>query len=182
MDEAFRLAAALRRHSHLVGRPGGGTQQTSRRTQARRQIRDLPQLDLFGEVFERVRADYVEEVTDQQLDRGGDQRHAERARPAFELHERQELRRHAGAGRVSSAASASRSRWRTGRQGGVADRRHARGQGRDQTQQYVMFMITWAPLRIAPKSSVNFAYDGRLPSISAFYNAMFRETLWHDAQ
>src|SRR6185437_12494815 len=31
-------------------------------------------------------------------DRGGDQRHAEFARPAFELHERQELPRHAGAG------------------------------------------------------------------------------------
>ena len=55
------------------------------------------QLDLFGDVFERVRADYVEEVTRREADRGGDQRHAEPSRPAFELYRRQGLSRHAGA-------------------------------------------------------------------------------------
>ena len=43
------------------------------------------QLDLFGEVLERVRSDYVEKPEDFEADRGCDQRHADRARPAFGL-------------------------------------------------------------------------------------------------
>ena len=43
------------------------------------------QLDLFGEVLERVRSDYVEKPEDFEADRGRDQRHADRARPAFRL-------------------------------------------------------------------------------------------------
>ena len=44
------------------------------------------QLNLFGDVFERVRADYVEKPERQQARPIGDQRHARRARSAFELH------------------------------------------------------------------------------------------------
>ena len=44
------------------------------------------QLNLFGDVFERVRADYVEKPDDTKARRIGDQRHAGRARSAFELH------------------------------------------------------------------------------------------------
>ena len=44
------------------------------------------QLNLFGEVFERVRADYVEKPDDSKLVEFGDQRHARRARSTFELH------------------------------------------------------------------------------------------------
>ena len=55
------------------------------------------QLSLFGDVFERVRADYVEKPDDGKLIEFGDQRHAGRARSAFELHGYQELPRHAGA-------------------------------------------------------------------------------------
>ena len=43
------------------------------------------QLDLFGEVLERVRSDYVEKPEDSKLIEVGDQRHAGRARPAFVL-------------------------------------------------------------------------------------------------
>ena len=55
------------------------------------------QLNLFGDVFERVRSDYVEKPDDTQADRVRHQRHAHRPRSAFELHGRQELPRHAGA-------------------------------------------------------------------------------------
>ena len=48
------------------------------------------QLTLFGDVFERVRADYVEKPDDSKLIEFGDQRHAGRARSAFELHGFQE--------------------------------------------------------------------------------------------
>ena len=48
------------------------------------------QLGLFGDVFERVRADYVEKPDDSKLIEFGDQRHAGRARSAFELHGFQE--------------------------------------------------------------------------------------------
>ena len=72
------------------------------------------QLNLFGDVFERVRAEYVEPVDRRATDRERHQRHADVARPAFELHEPQELpatcRSRPAA---SSAASASKSRWRT---------------------------------------------------------------------
>ena len=44
------------------------------------------QLNLFGDVYERVRADYVEKPDDSKARRFGDQRHARRARSAFELH------------------------------------------------------------------------------------------------
>ena len=55
------------------------------------------QLNLFGDVFERVRSDYVEKPDDSKLVEIRDQRHAERSRSAFQLHGRQELPRHAGA-------------------------------------------------------------------------------------
>ena len=44
------------------------------------------QLNLFGDVYERVRADYVEKPDDFKLVEFRDQRHARRARSAFELH------------------------------------------------------------------------------------------------
>ncbi len=44
------------------------------------------QLNLFGEVFERVRANYVEKPDDCKARRIGNQRHARRPRSAFELH------------------------------------------------------------------------------------------------
>ena len=44
------------------------------------------QLNLFGEVFERVRADYVEKPDDIKARRIRDQRHARWSRSAFELH------------------------------------------------------------------------------------------------
>ena len=43
------------------------------------------QLDLFGDVLERVRADYVEKPDDTKLIEVRDQRHADRARSAFRL-------------------------------------------------------------------------------------------------
>ena len=55
------------------------------------------QLNLFGDVFERVRSDYVEVPDDCKADRIRDQRHACRARSALELHGPEELPRHAGA-------------------------------------------------------------------------------------
>ena len=48
------------------------------------------QLNLFGDVFERVRADYVEKPDDAKLVEIGHQRHADRARSALELHGFQE--------------------------------------------------------------------------------------------
>jgi carboxyl-terminal processing protease len=55
------------------------------------------QLDLFGDIFERIRAQYVEEVNSEGADRSRDQRHAHLARPAFELPVGQRRRRHARA-------------------------------------------------------------------------------------
>ena len=55
------------------------------------------ELNLFGDVFERVRADYVEKPDDSKLVEIGDQRHARRARSAFELYGSEKLPRHAGA-------------------------------------------------------------------------------------
>ncbi len=49
------------------------------------------ELNLFGDVFERVRADYVEKPEDFKARRIGDQRHAGRSRSAFELHGSEEL-------------------------------------------------------------------------------------------
>jgi carboxyl-terminal processing protease len=44
------------------------------------------QLNLFGDVFEKIRSDYVEKPDEAEADRGRDQRHADLARPALELH------------------------------------------------------------------------------------------------
>ena len=55
------------------------------------------QLNLFGDVFERVRSDYVEKPDDSKLVEVRDLGHAGRARSAFELHGREEFSRHAGA-------------------------------------------------------------------------------------
>ncbi len=49
-------------------------------------------LNLFGEVLEVVRADYVGKVKDEQLVEFGDQRHADLARSALQLFEQQEFR------------------------------------------------------------------------------------------
>ena len=85
------------------------------------------QLNLFGDVFERVRADYVEVPDDSKLIEVGDQRHAHRARSAFELPERQELPGHAGADPRQVRRPRHRSHHgRRHDQGDLADRRHAR--------------------------------------------------------
>ena len=85
------------------------------------------QLNLFGEVFERVRAEYVDEVSDDTLVEVGDQRHADLARSPFELSEHEELQRHEGPDprRVRRARDRGVDGERA-RQGGVADRRYAR--------------------------------------------------------
>ncbi len=44
------------------------------------------ELNLFGDVFERVRSDYVEPVDEFEADRLGNQRHAHFARSPFELY------------------------------------------------------------------------------------------------
>ena len=49
------------------------------------------QLNLFGDVFERVRADYVDKPDDSKLVEIGDQRHAGRPRSPFQLHGSEEL-------------------------------------------------------------------------------------------
>ena len=54
------------------------------------------QLNLFGDVFERVRADYVEVPDDGKLIEFSNQRHAGRARSAFKLLGSEELKGHAG--------------------------------------------------------------------------------------
>ena len=54
-------------------------------------------LNLFGDVFERVRAAYVEKPDDSKLVEFGDQRHVGRPRSAFGLHESAQLARHASA-------------------------------------------------------------------------------------
>ena len=43
------------------------------------------QLDLFGDIFERIRTSYVEEVDDEGAGGERDQRHADGSRPAFQL-------------------------------------------------------------------------------------------------
>jgi carboxyl-terminal processing protease len=72
------------------------------------------QLNLFGDVFERIRADYVESPDDAKLIESAINGMLTVARPALELPER---RRTTATCRcrpaVSSAGSASRSRWRT---------------------------------------------------------------------
>ena len=95
------------------------------------------QLNLFGDVFERVRSDYVEKPDDSKLVEIRHHRHAGRPRSAFQLHGRQEFPRHAGADprRVRRA----RHRGHDGRrpdQGGLADRRHAGVQGRHHGQRH----------------------------------------------
>ncbi len=93
------------------------------------------QLDLFGDVLERVRTDYVEPPDDCDADRRGHQRHAVRARPAFRLPQPQELPRHAGADEGGVRRSWHRGHHGGGcRQGGIADRRYAGGQGRPDGQ------------------------------------------------
>jgi len=68
----------------------------------------------FGEVFERVRTDYVEKPDDTKLMEGAIKRHDLVARSAFALHECEGLARHAGddPGRVRRARL-SKSRWKT---------------------------------------------------------------------
>ena len=89
------------------------------------------QLNLFGDVLERVRARLCRAGRREDADRERHQRHADLARPALELHEPQDLQGHAGPdqGRVRRAGHRGHHGERRG-QGGVADRRHARRQGR----------------------------------------------------
>ena len=89
------------------------------------------QLKLFGDVFERVRAEYVEEVTDQKLIEAAINGMLTVARPAFQLPRHRELPRHAGADprRVRRPRHRGHDGERPG-QGRLADRRHARLQGR----------------------------------------------------
>ncbi len=72
------------------------------------------QLNLFGDVLERIRRDYVEPVEEKTLIENAINGMLDRARPALELHEPQGLQGHAGPDQAaSSAGSASKSRWRT---------------------------------------------------------------------
>ena len=70
------LAAAAAAHS-LVLLPRRLARPIRRRARRHPNSDTYRQLDLFGEVFERVRADYVEQVTDEQLIEARDQRHAD---------------------------------------------------------------------------------------------------------
>ena len=86
------------------------------------------QLSLFGDVFERVRADYVEKPDDAKLIELAINGMLAGPRPAFELHGRQELPRHAGAD--ARRVRRARHRGHDGRrpdQGRRADRRDAGG-------------------------------------------------------
>ena len=90
-------------------------------------------LALFGDAFERVRSDYVDPVSDQDLVAERDQRHADRPRSAFHLPERRRVSRDAGGDRGQI-----RRTWHRGHpgqrsdQGDQHDGRHAGVQGRDQ--------------------------------------------------
>ena len=53
-------------------------------------------LTLFGDVFERVRSEYVDPVSDKELMENAHQRHADRPRSALRLHERRRVPRDAG--------------------------------------------------------------------------------------
>ena len=88
------------------------------------------QLNLFGDVFDKIRNDYVEKPDEVEADRGRDQRHAHFARPAFELHGRQGVPRHAGPdeGRIRRPRHRGDAGGRAG-QGRDADRRYACRQG-----------------------------------------------------
>src|SRR5437868_10946574 len=61
-----KLAATIATVLLLVG-PAPAQQQTPQPQNNKTSSDTYRQLNLFGEVFERVRADYVEEVTDEQL-------------------------------------------------------------------------------------------------------------------
>ena len=95
------------------------------------------QLNLFGDVFERVRSDYVEKPDDSKLVESAISGMLTGPRSAFELHGRQELPRHAGAD--PRRIRRPRHRSHDGRrpdQGGLADRRHAGVQGRHHGQRH----------------------------------------------
>jgi len=69
---------------------------------------------LFGDIFERVRADYVEKPDDNKLVEFAIKRHAVRARSALQLHGCQELPRHAVRKCLASSVDSDlRSAWRT---------------------------------------------------------------------
>ena len=93
------------------------------------------QLDLFGDVLERVRSDYVDKPDDATLIDFGHQRHARRPRSPLGLPQPEELPRHAGADarRIRRARHRGDDGERRG-QGGLAHRRHAGGQGRPADQ------------------------------------------------
>ncbi len=55
------------------------------------------ELDLFGDAFERVRANYVREVDDSELINAAINGMVSSLDPAFELHGPERIRRHAGA-------------------------------------------------------------------------------------
>ena len=93
------------------------------------------QLSLFGDVFEKVRSDYVEKPEEAKLIEVGHQRHADLARSAFELHGPEELPRHAGAD--ARRVRRPRHRGHDGgrpRQGRDPDRRDAGGPRRPPRQ------------------------------------------------
>ena len=102
--------------------------------------RDLGHLSPAQSVRRCVRAGaqrLCREAGRQQAGRIRDQRHADRSRSAFQLHGRQELPRHAGADprRVRRARHRSHDGRRPD-QGGLADRRYARLQGRHHGQRH----------------------------------------------
>ena len=67
MDDAPTTGRGLRRDAFSPPSSLPAARPTSRRRRRRRHADTYRELDLFGEVFERVRADYVENVTDEQL-------------------------------------------------------------------------------------------------------------------
>ena len=94
-------------------------------------------LTLFGDVFERVRAEYVDPVDRQGPGRECHQRHADGPRSALQLHEREAVPRHAGAdqGRVRRPRHRGHAGERL-HQGDQPDRRHAGGEGRGQGRRH----------------------------------------------
>ena len=90
------------------------------------------ELNLFGDVFERVRADYVEKPDDSKLIESAINGMVSSLDPHSELYGSEKLQRHASRrprGEFGGLGIEVTHGRRPG-QGGVADRRHARRQGR----------------------------------------------------
>src|SRR3984957_11362078 len=67
MDNAFPCCSGPGRHPPLASPAAGARRRPAAEPGSSAPSDTYKQLDLFGEVFERVRSDYVEPVTDEQL-------------------------------------------------------------------------------------------------------------------